>query len=542
MTTFSQLGMTQTFSKHEQPRVVLTADTQLTEDKSKPPSMENLSTFHKTSRVGMRRKAYDRLSYNQEKLFREVEKSRQKSLEYLRLTVDTPNRSSGFINTMYPVDCTDWPHENEVIGYKYGHTDMPRNSADNRSTHKSHQSSAASYTSGFFKSKSSNHALSNLKYKTQEVSQKANPSAVESRTATLAKTFYKVPYKDFYFQSMVSKKASHKQIDFERVMGLKVENTLKAVQDVLAKSTQLQTKPLMKVMLLVVGFTKHRVAGLITPSQPDKKIRTTHSSNSALVTEVHPSCVPQIVYLERTLSTKTIVDCYVNTYLNTDKYSFGFSPENNKVLVDRIVGFLKKVDKKILLLRCKEHTDLFDRFEELEKYKRRDCSLQRPAVHLLDSSESRLVQHLFLRFHPELRGISETSGKIGTMDLDNMGLESPDKRSAKGKFILKDESSSDDSDKLDNQQEHRRENKSKWLMMIEKCLATKDIMKAPLEEFEGIFDQFVDKSKLEAFTKAHEFRNREGKSSQAITKFRNLLGYQIQEERSNVLQSRGYDD
>lgn len=542
--THSHFGFAQTMSKLDKNTALHTTELLQDLDLPKPPSMDDLSALNKSSKVRIKRKAYDRLSYNEDKIFKDVEASRQKSMEYLRLTAPVVKSNSGSakVATMYATDSADWLQETEVVGYRYKDQDIPRLSVDARSTHKSHQSSAASYTSGFYKPKSRSHALANLKFKTSEVSQKANAFAPESMAVAACKTFYKVPYKDFYFQSMATKKASAKQSDFERTMSLKVENTLKAVQEMLAKSSQLQSKPLMKVMLLVVGFTQEKVEGLITQTRTQSMLRSNHGSRAALVTEVHPADVPQLVYLEKTLSTKTIVESYVNVYLRTDQYSFGFSPENNKVLVDRIVRFLKQADQRILLLRCKNHTDLFDRFAELEKYKRKDCTLKQPAVHLLDSSESRLVRYLFLHYSPEMRGFSESSGKIGTIDLDTLGMDSPSKAIASDKFQFPEDSVSQDSDKVVPEPEYRRNNKSKWLLMIEKCLATKEIMKASPEEFEGVFDEFVDKKKLEDYAKSHEFRARDGKANQAITKFRNLLGYQIQEERSGMLQSRGYDD
>jgi hypothetical protein len=540
MNTISHLGFTQTLSKPENSRAMITAGTTMIQERSKPPSMENLSAVNKASKLGQRRKAYDRLSYNEDKIFRAVEKSRQKSLEYLRLNIPISHTSSGSRKSAKSPDAIDWTHEVDFKGSMYPNEQQTRNSADFRNTHTSNQSSAMSYTAGF---KSASHALANLKYKTEQVSQKANPLAPASQTTATSKTFYKVPYKDFYFQSMVSKKASSKQVDFERVMGLKIANSLKTVHEILSKTPGLQNKSLIKIMLLVVGYTQHKVAGLITPPQPNLRKRSSASSRVSNAPDIHPRDVPQIVYLEKTLSIKTIVEYYVNIYLKSDKYSFGFSPENNQVLVNRVITFLINVNQKILMLRCKEHTDLFDRFEELEKYKRKDCQLEKPAVHLLDSSEGRLVQYLFLHFKPDLKQFSEFSANNQIADLDNMDFHSPHKRSATGELIPgRDDSSSEESARTGTVQGYKKPHKSKWLQMIEKCLATKDIMKASPEEFEGVFEQFVDKRRLAEYTKSHSFGNREGKTSESITKFRNLLAFQIQEERSDLLISRGYDD
>ena len=311
---------------------------------------------------------------------------------------------------------------------------------------------------------------------------------------------YQVPHKDFFVQSMINKKTDEMKENFNKIMSLKIENTLNIAKEQIESLPELKGKTILKVKLVVVDYEG------------------------------------QLVYLEKRFSARSLMDSYVHVYLRTDRYSYGFSANNNKILVERIVNFLRAVEYKICVLRCRNDKKLSQKFMNLTQYIRGDC-LEDPEVHILDSNEAKLIEHMFFSFTPDFSSlIPASSSEELTKQLSPASFQKLEDINLKGSTVEvnvnKEQTDEEKEDSIKDDKGSASFPKSRWLQMIEKCLAKKDILNATHEEFAKIFADFPDIKKSKALAELKQVKRKEIKGLESINAFKDLLSYQIQEDRN----------
>lgn len=296
---------------------------------------------------------------------------------------------------------------------------------------------------------------------------------------------YQLPNKDIFVQHTLKKRDDLLLTNFKHMVTLKTEKTAKLVSEEIEASEALKGKSILKVKLAAVHLTG------------------------------------QMVYLERVFTVKAIVDCYLDVYFRSDRYSFGFSSQSNKALVKRIVKLVENINSKILVLRCRDDTELIEKFMGLKEFIRYDCD-NTPDVHILDAGESKLIEHMFFYFCPVFYGRQKQSAVHfeGFNAKDSM-IEIPDGE----------DQSADQPQLAANKASHKSVveiQKSKWMGIIEKCLTKKNILTLDHNEFDKIFEDYLNShKKLDSPRQAAP-----GSSSLGhIKRFRQLLVDQIQRDR-----------
>jgi hypothetical protein len=316
-------------------------------------------------------------------------------------------------------------------------------------------------------------------------------------------SLYQLPNKGLFVQSVLKKRDTRNLTQFKSLMQSKVANISKMVSQEIEMIPELRGNIILKLRLAVVHVTG------------------------------------QMAYLERMFTIRSLTDCYLKVYLKADRYSYGFSPENNKLLVSRIIGFLSEVNSKILIMRCKDELGVLEKFSAMKDYVRYDCS-EITDVYVLNSSEAKVVDFLFFQFLPDFQAKDKQLELLisGDQRTDESLIEVPEPEfSEPGK---KEEISEPDlmEEILDVQPKLEPETtvqKSKWMIMIERCLRRKDILKMNQDDFAEIFSQFAPNHDEKSEPKAEKKEANDVKESRTLEnmrRFKNLLSYQIQEDRN----------
>lgn len=261
---------------------------------------------------------------------------------------------------------------------------------------------------------------------------------------------YQLPNKDIFIQHTTHKRDENLMNNFTSLMKLKIENTAKNVEEELEKNDDLAGKSILCLKLAVVHFTG------------------------------------QMVYLERMFTTKALIDSYMHVYLKADRYSFGFSASNNKIMVRRILKFIINVNAKILILRCRDDQEMLEKYLSLHEFVRYDCS-STPEVYILDNNEIKLIEYLFFNFCPifygrEIPVQSIPTGKVNMKDSQIDIPESSDRQPDK----------SDQKPQVLNHLQFMEARRSKWMAIIEQCLTKKDILTMNQDDFTNIFSEYTN--------------------------------------------------
>ena len=298
-------------------------------------------------------------------------------------------------------------------------------------------------------------------------------------------SLYQLPNKDVYIQQKINKRDGSMMTNFKQMVDMKAERTAALVNAEIDSIKSLKGKTILKVKLAVVHLTG------------------------------------QMVYLERIFTIKAIIDSYLDIYFKTDKYSFGFSGQSNKMLVRRIVSFIENVNCKILVLKCRDDTELLQKFMNLQEFVRYDCD-NSPDVHILDVGESKLIDRMFFYFCPVFYGRQKQNPiQYEGFNVKDSMIEMPDIENL----------SEDNTPNNLNKESHKFiavDNKSKWMAIIEKCLTKKNILTMKNDEFDNIFADYLNcQRKLEPATEAVTDQSSLGH----VKRFRQLLVDQIQRDR-----------
>lgn len=324
------------------------------------------------------------------------------------------------------------------------------------------------------------------------------PSSFHRRTASSPSlsfsSLYKVPHKDVFVQTTMQKRDNQLKMAFDRVMSQKVQKASKLIQEGIKSSLSLRDVAVVTVRLAVVDS------------------------------------VPDVLYLERCFSVKTIVEAYLKIYLSTERYSFGYSAKNNQFLVQKTLQFLEATLKDVIVIKSKrdESHRVFEKFSSAIQYFRTEPP-DKFSVHITDCNEVKILLHLFFEYCPYFKQKPdvEYSQDKESSSACNENQASERLASKKSKFqdSQQDSSRGNKANQLLSQSEAPKEApinssfpRSKWMVMIDRCLENKDILKAPQAVFEQVFDEFPD--------------GREAKASgqTSLARFKELLTLQIQDD------------
>ena len=354
--------------------------------------------------------------------------------------------------------------------------------------------------------------------KTAKSSPKLSKSNNESRLNSIQNFksigLYQVPHKDFFVQSLLDKRSDTIKSSFEKIMQAKLENSIKLVFEEIDRLGLFSSRGILKLRLVVADSLEN------------------------------------VIYLERSFSLKSLINSFIQVYLRTDRYAFGYSANNNELLVKKVLRFLEKVEQHVCVLRCRDEPVLIDKFSRLVRYIRNDCAEPTLNVKILDSNEVKLVKFLFFDYSPEFNGpgireveyadhpeddlnnliapnltqagIPDESRKIQLVDDEDEGFPAPQPRYSAALPSIQ---------------------KSKWMEMIEQCLANKDILYTNQDNFEKIFSKYPAKNKIRDLNLTTQSQNKKPQNTdmERALRFKSLISSQIQEERDlNVFADKGF--
>lgn len=322
---------------------------------------------------------------------------------------------------------------------------------------------------------------------------------------------YQVPHKDFFVQTLLDKRSDSIKSSFEKVVQAKLETSIKIVFEEVERLGLFNGRGILKLRLVVADSLEN------------------------------------VIYLERSFSLKSLIHSFIQVYLRTDRYAFGYSASNNELLVKKVLRFLEKVDQHVCVLRCRDEPVLIDRFSRLDRYIRNDCAEPTLNVKILDSNEVKLVKYLFLEYSPDLYAPASRDPEHPDLaEEDLKGMLSPNLTQAANadgskKILLVDDEEEDAvAPQLGSSAPLPSIQKSKWMEMIEQCLANKDILYTPQDNFEKIFAKYPAKSKIRDLNLASQSQNKRPQNvdMERALRFKSLISHQIQEERDmNVFAS-----
>lgn len=321
-------------------------------------------------------------------------------------------------------------------------------------------------------------------------------------------TLYTVPTADYFVTSVKKKRITNLQERFDKAMNTKIETTVNHIEQYLSSNGLLKDKPILKFKLMVA----------------ESGVR--------------------VEYLERSFSLKSMVEAYLQVYLRTERHGTGHRAEDSRIVTQRITNFIERVATKVCLLRCRPGSSLFDRFVSLTNFIRNDCE-DNPSLHLLDANETKVVEYLFLHYQMDLIGNSTyklPSLTDSQMDHSFSHLKLPPVTNISNTPLVIPETVMqahfEDDSKSPPRELNKDIKKSKWLIMIEQCLAHNDILHTSQEQFDKIFSEYPDLQRARQLGANRKTRQREIKGLEHMQKFKDLLSYQIQEDRNERLFAR----
>ncbi len=346
-------------------------------------------------------------------------------------------------------------------------------------------------------------------FKTAKSSPKISKSNNESRLNSIHNFksigLYQVPHKDFFVQTLLDKRSDSIKSSFDRVVQAKLENSIKLVFEEIERLGLFSGRGILKLRLVVADSLEN------------------------------------VIYLERSFSLKSLVFSFIQVYLRTDRYAFGYSASNNESLVKKVLRFMEKVDQHVCVLRCRDEPVLIEKFSKLVSYIRNDCAEPTLDVKILDSNEAKLVKYLFLEYSPDFNATVTRHADDADHteeDLRNMAasnLSHADVADQDKKILLVDDEDEEDSPTQQPQPSATLPSiqKSKWMEMIEQCLANKDILYTKQEHFEKIFAKYPAKNKMRDLNLPLQSQNKKPQNAdmERALRFKSLISSQIQEER-----------